>query len=100
MARVSSPTGLPAFAHRPGAVRPIELAGRGVEVITARHHRTAVSLTDEVDRESIELPGVGNHPTVDPQTRHSAVRKSRQPDVRESPRVGDGKDVLLIAAER
>src|SRR5438094_7864877 len=65
MSRVASPTGLPALPHRPGLVGAIQLRSRGVEVIAACHHRTAVPLTGEVNRECIELAGVGNHPTVD-----------------------------------
>src|SRR3989442_1469475 len=70
---VSSPTGLPAFAHRSRAVRANEQPGRGVEVIAAGHYSAAIPLAREVYRESIDLARVWDDLTVDPQPGDSPI---------------------------
>ena len=100
VAGVSPPTGLPALAHRPRSIRANQPRGRGVELIAACHHGTAVPLTGQVNRDPVELSRVGHNSAVDPQSGHAPIGKDRQPDVRKAPGVGDREYVLVISAER
>ena len=97
---VPPPPRLPALAHGPGQVGPVQQAGRGVEVVAAGHDRAAVPLAGQVDGEPVQLTRVGHHAAADPEPGHPPVREDRQPDVGEPLLAGHAERIVRVAPQR